>query len=421
MNVNKSKYYILIKLLVFIFYFACIFTIEYFSRDVLFNYTIQLQKKWKPKENQTLVTLFFYISELANKRVLYPLYLVVYTLAPLNMGYTIMFISFTCTFAVNALKMIYTAPRAFWVESSIKRGCSCTYGNPSGHCVRAVAAYFSIWHMIKDKNLFQIKDEKRKHIIDKVLFLLITALIVTVNYARIYLDAHTLNQVLFGTAIGFGIYFFYCFVLEIHLKTEKNEFFSFILNSINQAAYGGVFFICFIVSFFVYLLYDPDIEKYEKNMNEMCPNIIKSNCFTDAALADTLSSVFLIGFHYGITLFLYLINHRHPKKEEEVNHLTNTNLVTSVKRFIFAIPFGITVFLTSYLPIVEDTDASVIIIVYNVIPMLFCGFLISFPYLWLCIRLGMCNKHIDEFLPLPIQPEIEMETPTTQPNKVEIY
>ncbi len=114
---------------------------------------------------------------------------------------TVMFILLNTYFA-GLLKAFYADPRPFWAHKAIQSigfYCPQEYGNPSGHSWFSVLIGFAViiefWGLGK----------KYEYLYTAI------ALMVFVPMSRMYLGAHSLNQVMQGLSLGFTMIFFFKF------------------------------------------------------------------------------------------------------------------------------------------------------------------------------------------------------------------
>jgi membrane-associated phospholipid phosphatase len=96
----------------------------------------------------------------------------------------------------NCLKLAYHDPRPYWISSQIlSYSCSKHYGNPSGH---------AMWTM--GISLAVVMDISRSNPHSK-LFAWLSCFIalfigISVGASRLYLGAHSLDQVIYGWLLG---------------------------------------------------------------------------------------------------------------------------------------------------------------------------------------------------------------------------
>ena len=109
-------------------------------------------------------------------------------------------------YTMNQLKSLYGEPRPYWVSDQIEANhCGTGFGNPSGHmlnnCFFWVTAYL---HFFNGRRSNQ-QDERslsRSPLFKFIILISMGAFLALMALSRVYLGAHTLNEVLHGTLIG---------------------------------------------------------------------------------------------------------------------------------------------------------------------------------------------------------------------------
>lgn len=228
-NIMSNK----ITELAFLFLFLIfVFISETFYRDPLFNFSVEYLKIFhKDKTDKNFIMIS---SEILGEIGYVPGYgliiFLAYNFLNIYKSSMLIFILCNCTLTTGILKMIYMSPRPYFMDKeilamSLEKG----WGNPSGHSLTAVCFFLSFW-----KILFQDKYLKQKNKLKNVSFIAALILIGLIAYSRFLIGAHSLNQILFGILLGFSIFYFYFFILDI--DTERAEqFLSFIdLNNKNK-------------------------------------------------------------------------------------------------------------------------------------------------------------------------------------------
>ena len=109
-------------------------------------------------------------------------------------------------FLGNILKSMYGEDRPYWVTDDIKAtSCHLGFGNPSGHMLNNVFFWLSLYlHQYYEVGV--IKPRMSVFCTAYIIKMAVTCIGVTflifMGFSRIYLGAHTFNQVLFGTILG---------------------------------------------------------------------------------------------------------------------------------------------------------------------------------------------------------------------------
>ncbi|CDW88209.1 pap2 superfamily phosphatase [Stylonychia lemnae] len=197
--------------------------------------------------------------------------------------YHLLFLS-ECLFLMNTTKMLYHQPRPYFVDDEINSLESCTaeYGNPSGHSLFSAAffmfIYLDVWH---------IDSQKRKESQTKWLLSLFGCvfMFILIGFARLYVGAHSMNQILYGWLLGIWIalYNHYCFrefIIDhietvIHRKSRYQQRKNFnITQSIIVAT--ALFLTVYFIQILTYIIVDVTFTAdpiWEQRIYLKCSNI----------------------------------------------------------------------------------------------------------------------------------------------------
>ena len=169
---------------------------------------------------------------------------------------------------MNTTKMLYHQPRPYFVDDDINSldKCSAEYGNPSGHSLFSAAffmfIYLDIWH---------IESSDRKNNKGKWLLSLFgsVSMFILIGFARLYVGAHSMNQILYGWLLGVWLAFYthYCLrqtiIDHIELLLEKQQRYQQRknFNIIRSILYASIIFItAYMTQILVYVLVDSSFE-----------------------------------------------------------------------------------------------------------------------------------------------------------------
>lgn len=193
---------------------------------------------------------------------------------------------------MGVTKIIYHDPRPFMVQDDIDSyTCSRGYGNPSGHSVSIAVATFTI------VLIYNGYKAQFKHRCLYLGLLLTAAIILTalIGFSRLYLAAHSADQILYGWQWGLWFAFFYYYVFYEFYKYTLNAIFrhekkpeQFFLCSVM------VFVVCFVVSLIVYFSVEAHFsvpESWKQELYDKC-GTSSSPAFTDKSMTDS-GSIFL--------------------------------------------------------------------------------------------------------------------------------
>jgi membrane-associated phospholipid phosphatase len=376
-----------IKIIFLVMFFVLSVGFEFLYRDLLFDKTLvwveKMQIEWTHMEK-----FFEFVTSFGTLPAFLPMFIIIYLWCPNITSYTFI-LNFTySSFIVNVLKIIYSNPRPYWVKPSILLSCSPGFGNPSGHSLDSTSVYLSIWHLITDHSFF-IKYWPFKYI----LLLIIMAWVIFIVLSRVYLAAHSFNQILYGMTLGFCIYFLIFCVLEIH-KTEPKTFFTFFRNKKNNLLITLKFALFMLVFLLIYVYRTIDTENFEIKLKEICPDLMEANRFNNDGLTKGLIYSIIIGTQYGIILLSNIIFKYYPDKEDEVNKWNSTSFVKNIYKILICLILATP--LLAYIAI----DVSSSVIVFSLckvsIPLLVTLFNVYGFAIILIIRLKIANMKIYE-------------------------
>jgi len=203
-------------------YFILILVIERFYYDKLFNESLEIIPHFQETNNK-YDKLWRFITFFGTKPGIGPIYIILFLLIPLNKVFTLTFLLLFTGYVDHTLKVVYRQERPIWMNDEIDVGVqhACGYGNPSGHSLSSTCLYLSLWFMIREIN----KDFISNKLLCKILNIL-NLIIVIVTFglimsSRLYLGVHSLNQIIFGCSLGFGIFLLFLPVLKIYQTEEK--------------------------------------------------------------------------------------------------------------------------------------------------------------------------------------------------------
>lgn len=281
--------------ILFLVYTVIIFATEPFYRKYLFDISIPfieaLQGEDPAKNN--LLSIPKYISNLGNTVAFMAIIMIVYNFGNIYKTYVLLSTIFLSTMNIAILKMIYVSPRPYWVSDKIiSLDCEAGWGNPSGHSMASTAFYLTLWHIMTDCH--QLRDRKS---FKAWSFILTILFILSIMVSRNYAGAHSLNQILFGALIGYGIYFFLFYVLCIKVNDSKQLA---NLLQFRNLIYVVINFFIFLFAFFVfYFNNNEDVLKWTGNIRE----VLKTHSCEKVPDNKTLQNEGFITFAVFLTNF----------------------------------------------------------------------------------------------------------------------
>ena len=309
----------------------------------------------------------------------------------------------------DLMKLMYGDPRPFWVNTVLFKGnCETSYGNPSGHSLTAFYFFLSFSYYIC--MLDKIKNNYTYKIIVYFIGILISGL---TAFSRLALGVHSLDQVLYGSAIGIWVFFIFAYVFKIYdmpltyyLRFFKDKkYFNFFLLFL---------LILFILPIIAYLLVDvdTDFKKYEMVMNKRCRDTEKYKFYSHSCMAESLILLLIFGIYLGQYFFWYMIYRKETNTkdsnlfalEESVNHWNNyyKEIFSSIGNFIKVIGLVILALLPGvlYFVVPGENNSLKNIFVFKIgLPLLLIGFLAFGPCFFGLIHILKEKK--DSFVKYP--------------------
>jgi membrane-associated phospholipid phosphatase len=148
-----------------------------------------------------------YISMICSSRTMYAVLTMVYLISRRKITSMVFLIFFITSGYLNSLeKMLFMDPRPFWTSSAVRQfewHCPADFGNPSGHSRSSAYFYFLLFYdlLVRDAG--------------PVVWLWLCLLIAIMTpFSRMYLGAHSANQVTLGLLIGFAFLVIYKYGLQ---------------------------------------------------------------------------------------------------------------------------------------------------------------------------------------------------------------
>lgn len=266
-------------------------TSEIILRAPLTNLSLRLILHLNQNSFKTTKGFFWLISLFGAEKIIFSIIFFVFLTKPLNASYNLFKIYCYSKYSTNILKMILTSPRPFWLDHALASNCKGGYGAPSGHSFGATVFYLSLSH-------YMIQDEKEQNL--KIAYGSGTVLLLSMIYfSRIYLGAHTIDQVLFGCSLGILMYYYFFHIKNKGKILEDNEFIDKINHKKDTSLFlflSGLFFLSF---FAFHFFYNP--EKNTMFISAMkkfhCSNIIFPS---EKALSGTFYIFGIIGAYQGV-------------------------------------------------------------------------------------------------------------------------
>jgi len=369
-----NKWNLYLKLVIFIVFSVASIGIEFYYRQRLFDFSLSWIKEQQTNSSETTMKFFKFITEFGSQGLLIPIIVLTYLLLSLNKAYLFLSITILAISVDCIMKMIYGDPRPFWIENSLYKACDGGFGNPSGHSYSSSAFYLTLAHILTDYDFFK----KRIYIRIFVYFLFI-GLIITILISRLFLGVHSINQILYGSTLGSGLYFLFIHIFQIHAMSGE-EFFDLFTNQVKLLLIGFFHATMIATSLLVYFLVTNDTSTYEANLSKLCPDLNPYRKFNNDGLYGCLTLFALIGAHYGILFMLYFLKKINIVNLEAILHWNKTKWI--YRLYIIGLLICFASPLLATLLISGKTDLLFIFI-----------FKVSLPYLLACFGIYGLNVY----------------------------
>ena len=205
-NTKYKKIYLLIKGLTIIIYFSIIISTELTYREKLFNKSIEYQEDLREKHNKksAFYNCWKFFSFFGTNTFCFGIFFVIFLFFPLNSSFLILQTLNYSNYITNLFKMIYRNPRPYWKSDILDLVCNSGYGNPSGHSLVCLSLFLVLSHVVTNFDFF--KKNKKGKILRVIIFCFFIILDSLVIISRVLLSAHSINQVIYGSLLGIGIY-----------------------------------------------------------------------------------------------------------------------------------------------------------------------------------------------------------------------
>ena len=394
---NKAQ---LIKII-----FISVFTIvtigvEFAYRRPLFDHSVKIAKSVQAKFDFSIK--FFDIYTWIGVIDYYCYIPLVFLFCPISYSYTFFIACILSTHFCNYTKMIYGEGRpylkkeAFIGKTSVilKTGAERGYGNPSGHSFQCTIIFLGLSQMLID--YFKLNKVK-----SLILYIISAIIIVLVNFSRVLLGVHSVNQVIFGDCLGFILFFIIYIIFQPHLKEPKQFYETFL-----KAKFHIINTICLVIAI-IYLIVGAVICEQQREKDpyyielkeklKIMENYNELKILTPNSVSKCLDIMAYIGANCGILTLAYFTRKRLGSKYEELN-IYNRN---TGKPYIYCLLIRLIFLGISYLPYLlvkfspKVSNAYIHYICFNAIPMFFLGLLIFGPNIILILILKFANKDIN--------------------------
>lgn len=372
MEIPKEKRNKIIFITVF---FIVNFIAEFFYSDYFFDNSVSIAKTLQNNLSFS-ITFFKYFTYLGVIEYLW-MFLIFLLFFPITYCYSIFIVIIISIHVCNYFKLLYGQGRPFLLDASIRIACEGDYGNPSGHSLLSTTAYFSLAQILIDKY------EIRK-IQSIILYSVLTIIILLINFSRVILAVHSINQVIYGDVIGFTIYFIVFQIIKPHLRDPK-EFFERFLNKKYILINVGCFSFVLLYIILGAIICDrkgTDKYKYLKKQLKLQCNLEENSILTNSGVNKSLIIFACFGMVIGMFSLAYIIKVDYYSRYKDANNYYKKSNQKWYLRYGIKFIFLVICFLPLYATIVVPNNINMIFIyiVGSSIPSLIFGFLLFGAY-----------------------------------------
>ena len=374
-------------LIFIIIFFSVGFILEFFYRKPLFENSVEIAKAVQDKMFSS-TTFFKYWAYLGV--IEFFISIIFFIFFPISYCFTFFLNMILSVHLCSFAKLVYSQGRPFLLDKKVFIVCESGYGNPSGHSFQFTSNLLAFVQMFID--LFKLS---KKYTI--IIYIISAILILSINFSRIILGVHSLNQVIFGDTLGFTVYFIIFHILEPH-KRDIKKFYNIFLNKkfhIFNAITLIISAISFAIASYTNNKYDSeDYEILKQKIIEICGKVENEMLSRDAK-SKILYIFAYYGMIYGMTLLTYYVKNKYSEKYEELNYYYKN---TKQNKFIIYLT-RILFTLIGYSPYAcvftnKNINIYIIYILGSAFPMFLYGFvLFSFNYI-LTIMFNLANVEL---------------------------
>ena len=390
----KSKYS-LITCIISILYFVLIISTEMTYKKKLFDKSIKFQEDLREKfdKESGFYKFWNFISFFGTNLFCFGVFFIIFIFFPLNSSFLVLQSLNFADYLTNLFKIIYRNPRPYWKSNRLDIVCNSGYGNPSGHSVIGLSFYLVLSHVFTNFEFF--RKNKKGQILRIIIFCFFSVLIVLIIISRFFLSAHSINQILYGTLLGFGIYFLEIHIISYHTYSSK-QFIKHIVSQNVVLIYFIIYALLLGLLLVIYFCFDDDefLEDYifENIFNgERCDKKRKYQVLKTTGFTQALGITSIIGAHLGTILLIYVLK-KFNYKIDNINEFNRT----SIKKWFMRLPILIlsVIFVILYIAVPKSSPLAIIAIFKFALPFFLTAFGIYFFGVFICVRFNLVNKDI---------------------------
>jgi len=237
------------RVLAFIFYIVGILVLQKVMANNLYPISQDYLKSMNLNQTYSKGVLQFF-SALAYIGTITPYLIImafVYNFSNIYKSFILLIVIFNTYLFGGLLKLILAEPRPFFEDKDITNhdfSCNLGFGNPSGHSVSSTAFYLTLWHII-----FESSNLSKKRVVKYISLTAIIIVLLLMFFGRFLSGTNSLDQIIFGFLLGFGIYSAIFFVMKVNVN-DGIQFFTFM--NIRNLIFFTANFLIFLTALLVY-------------------------------------------------------------------------------------------------------------------------------------------------------------------------
>ena len=292
--------------------------LEFIYRRSLFKYSLTYEEDLQSSLSKDAIELNKFISFLGGGVLIGFGLFFVFCYFPLVKTVVLCICLLFAVYLQDLLKLAYGDPRPFWLNMGLFKGsCETSYGNPSGHALVSFFFFLSLSY-----HLCMLDKVKNNFIYKLIIYLVSVFLSGLIAFSRLALGVHSLDQVLFGSAIGIWLFAVFAYVFKAYDMPL-----SYYLRFFKDKKYFFFFLFTLLVLFVVpiilynYTNIEDDFKNYGLIMKKKCRDKEEFEFYSNNSMAESLVILLILGIFLGQYLFWYLIYKDNNAESRDINYV----------------------------------------------------------------------------------------------------
>ena len=320
------------KLNLFIIFITIAYSFyEIYYRNILYKYSFDLEKSIQENISNS-ISIVSYLTKIGGKEFIRLIISIMFLFFPIVKA-MFFIVGIYLNIEINfIMKLWYADLRPFMEENSLYQGkCETSYGNPSGHSTLVTYIFLLLFVYIKDINFI------KENILIKYFILgTFIKLIFSVISSRVILGVHSINQVIYGSLLGFDMFFIFAYMFKLDKMPVSyyKKFFkkrSYIITILFFIII--IIAIIFINQFIISKNINIDFVQYNTIINALCKkDVPEYKRFNYDVIFGSLLIFSILGGYLGQIFFWYLIDKLYKNKDININKKDVFDFSESIKK-----------------------------------------------------------------------------------------